>query len=116
MVIAQGDIVWVDFDEPKGSEPAKPRPAVVVQGDAWNRSTLQTTLVVPLTSNLDRATLPGNVRLRPRDRLLKPSVASVVHLGAIDRSLIVRRLGRVSPSELEAIVDGVLLVLGRTRA
>ena len=114
MVIAQGDIVWVDFPPARGSEPAKARPAVVVQSDAFNRSQLQTVLVVPLTSNLDRAHLPGNVRLRARDRLTRASVASVVHVGVVDRAMLRRRLGRVAPSELDAILDGVLLVLGRT--
>lgn len=114
MVIAQGDIVWLEFPPARGSEPAKSRPAVVVQSDAFNRSQLQTVVVVPLTSNLDRAQLPGNVRLRPRDRLSRASVASVVHVGVVNRSLLVRRLGRVSPTELDAIVDGVSLVLGRT--
>ncbi len=114
MVIAQGDIVWVEFPPARGSEPAKPRPAVVVQSDAFNRSLLQTVLLVPLTSNLERAHLPGNVRLRARDRLTKSSVASVVHAGVVDRTMLTRRLGRVTPTELDAIVDGVLLVLGRT--
>lgn len=114
MVIAQGDVLWVEFPRPRGCEPAKPRPAVVVQGDAWNRSALRIVIVVPLTSNLNWVAVPGNVRLRPRDQLRRPSVASVSHVTALDRSVARRRLGRVTPAELEAIIDGVLLVLGRT--
>lgn len=33
MVTARGDVVWVDFGSPRGSEPVKVRPAVVVQED-----------------------------------------------------------------------------------
>ncbi len=31
MVIAHGDVVWIDFGSPRGSEPAMRRPAVVMQ-------------------------------------------------------------------------------------
>lgn len=116
MVVAQGDILWVELPRPIGSEPGLARPAVVVQSDAFNRSELQTVVVVPLTSNEKRAVIPGNVTLAPRDQLRKRSVASVAHVGAVDRSWIRRRLGRVSDGELEAIVSGVLLVLGRLDA
>lgn len=113
MVVAQGDILWVEFPRPVASEAGRPRPAVLVQADTFNRSALQTIVVVPLTSNEARAAIPGNVALPPRDQLKKRSVASVAHVGAVDRSWAKRRLGRVTPGELEAIVSGVLLVLGR---
>jgi mRNA interferase MazF len=113
VVIAQGDILWVALPRPVGSEPGLTRPAVVVQSDAFNRSQLQTIVVVPLTSNQGRAEIPGNVALPPRDQLKKRSVASVAHVSAIDRTWVRRRLGRVTPGELEAVIAGVLLVLGR---
>lgn len=112
----QGDIVWVEFPRPIASEPGKARPAIVVQSDAFNRSQLQTLLVVPLTSNLEREALPGNVKLRPRDALKKPSVASVTHTGVVDKSWVKRRMARASRDELEQVLDGVLLVLGRLQA
>lgn len=116
MVISQGDIVWVDLPRPLGSAPGLARPAVVVQAEAFNRSRLQTVVVVPLTSNLDRERVPSNVRLSPRDQLKRPSVASAAHVSAIDRAWVRKRLGRVTPTELDAIVEGVLLVLGRASA
>jgi len=39
VVIAQGEVWWADLGEPSGSEPGFRRP-VVVQGDAFNRSSL----------------------------------------------------------------------------
>lgn len=33
MVISHGDVVWVDLGVPRGSEPARIRPAVVMQED-----------------------------------------------------------------------------------
>lgn len=38
MVINQGDIFWVDHDEPGGSEPGYTHPGVVVQNNMLNHS------------------------------------------------------------------------------
>ncbi|WP_233198502.1 MULTISPECIES: type II toxin-antitoxin system PemK/MazF family toxin [unclassified Cryobacterium] len=61
MVTAHGDIVWVDFGSPRGSEPAKVRPAVVVQEDWLLATNVATVQVVPLTSHLGLKAFPGNV-------------------------------------------------------
>lgn len=60
-MISRGGIYWLNFEDPRGSEPALARPAVVVQSDALNNSAWRTTLVVPLTSNTSRAAVPGHV-------------------------------------------------------
>ena len=87
---------------------------VVVQADALNRSRIGTVVCVPLTSNLRWAEAPGNVLLRARGtRLSKDSVANVSQIVTIDRTMLAERVGRVSSRQLEAILDGVAVVLGR---
>ena len=72
----RGDIWWVDFGEPLGSEPGWRRPAVIVQSDEFNKSDMNTTVVIPLTTNLRLAEFPGNVLLSKQDsKLSKDSVA-----------------------------------------
>jgi mRNA interferase MazF len=67
-----------------------------------------------LTSNLHRANAPGNVLLPARGTgLFKDSVASVTQIFTLDRSVLTERLGRVSRSQLSAILDGIGIVLGR---
>ena len=61
MVINQGDIFWVDFKAPDGSEPGYRHPHVVIQNNLFNRSRINTVVVCTLTSNLKRANSPGNV-------------------------------------------------------
>ena len=63
----RGDIWWVDFGEPLGSEPGWRRPAVIVQSDEFNKSDMNTTVVIPLTTNLRLAEFPGNVLLSKQD-------------------------------------------------
>ncbi len=109
----QGDIWSAELPEPAGSGPGYRRPVVIVQGDRLNRSRLATVVVVPCTSNLKWGNLRGNVMLPGRPGLPKPSVANVSQLSAFDRAFLGRKLARVSPSELDAILAGIDFVLGR---
>ena len=114
MVISQGDVWWADLGEPVGSEPGFRRPVIVVQGDSFNRSALRTVVTVPLTSNLRWAAAPGNVRLSARATgLPRDSVANVSQLVALDRSILVERVGSLSSAKLELVLAGIDLVLGR---
>jgi mRNA interferase MazF len=114
VVISQGDVWWADLGEPVGSEPGFRRPVIVVQGDNFNRSALRTVVAVPLTSNLRWTAAPGNVRLTARATgLPRDSVANVSQLVALDRSILIERVGRLSSSKLELVLAGIDTVLGR---
>jgi mRNA interferase MazF len=113
VVISQGDVWWADLGEAVGSEPAFRRP-VVVQGDSFNRSALRTVVAVPLTSNLRWAAAPGNLRMSARATgLPRDSVANVSQLVALDRSILIDRVGRLSSSKLGLVLAGIETVLGR---
>ena len=114
MVIARGDVVWVDFGHPRGSEPAKARPAVVVQEDWLLASTIATAVVVPLTSNVALEAFPGNVLLPAEaSGLEKHSVAVVSQVGPVSRQFIdPYPAGRGPAYLLKEIATGIRLVLG----
>ena len=114
MVISQGDVFWASLEDPAGSGPGFRRPAVIVQGDAFNASRLATVIVVPLTSNLRWAAAPGNVFLSAdRTGLPKDSVVNVSQVVAVDRSVLSERVGHLSEAELSLVLLGIDLVLGR---
>lgn len=113
-MIAQGDVCWADLPEPVGSGPGFRRPVLVVQGDAFNRSRVATVVCVPLTSNLRWAEAPGNVLLPARSSgLSKESVANVSQIVTLDRALLAERVGRISTKQLELVLGGLDIVLGR---
>jgi mRNA interferase MazF len=114
MVIAQGDVCWAELPDPVGSGPGFRRPVVVVQGDPLNRSKIATAVCVPLTSNLVWAEAPGNVLLRARmTGLPRDSVANVSQIVSLDRSLLTERAGRLSPRQVELLLAGIDVLLGR---
>lgn len=114
MVISQGHVYWADLPSPTGSGPGFRRPVVVVQGDTLNRSRVRTVVCVPLTSNLVWAGAPGNVLLPAKATgLPKDSVANASQIVAIDRELITEGVGKLTKRQLDLILSGIDVVLGR---
>ena len=113
MVIERGEVWWADLRDPDGSEPGDHRPVVVVQNDAFNRSRLQTVIVVVLTSNLRILDAPGNVLVPAKAAgLPRDSVANVSQLVTVDRHFLLERAGRLRGRWLKDIENGLRLVLG----
>jgi len=111
-VISQGDIYWIELDEPEGSEPGYRHPHVVVQNNLFNRSKIKTLLVCPLTSNLKRASAPGNLLLDKKEtNLPKQSVVNVSQLFTVDKSQLDEYVTTLSPKRVSEILSGIKLVL-----
>ena len=111
-MIRQGDIFWIDLGDPLGSEPGYRHPYVVIQSDSFNQSRIRTVVVCAVTSNLRRATAPGNVLLEEGEgHLPKRSVVNVSQLYTVDRARLADRVGALSRKRVVEIVDGVKLVL-----
>ncbi len=112
MVIAQGDIFWVELDEPSGSRPGYKHPHVVVQNSAFNESKINTVVVCPLTSNIKLAKMPGNVLLNRREAgLSKDSVVNVSQLFTVNKHDLQARVGSLSRKRVSQIIDGIKLLI-----
>jgi mRNA-degrading endonuclease toxin of MazEF toxin-antitoxin module len=70
----RGEIWWADLGAHRPQEQTGRRPVIVWQSDALNR-VLHSVLVVPLTTNLDRARLAGTAMIAAlrTDPLQSPS-------------------------------------------
>ena len=104
MLPRRGEIWWVRVD--------KRRPVVVVQTDAVREPRVRSFLIVPLTTRLHMADLPGNVRLdRRATGLPKASVANVYDVQKALRSDLLECSGRLPVDRLTEVDDGLRLVL-----
>ncbi|MBE2199307.1 MAG: type II toxin-antitoxin system PemK/MazF family toxin [Anaerolinea sp.] len=111
MVINQGDIFWVDLGEPSGSEPDYLHPYVVIQNNAFNHSRIKTVVICALTSNLNYAQVPGNVRLHKGEaNLPKASVVNVSQLYTVDKRDLLEKIGTLSKERVGQILDGLRLL------
>lgn len=101
----RGDIFWLDFSEPLGSEPGYRRPAIIVSTDAYNRSKLSTVTVCPLTTNLKLAAIPGNFELEKGDGdVPKACVANVTQIITVNKWQLSEYIGKL-PAHLVKKLD-----------
>ena len=113
-MIRQGDVCWLELPPSDDPSPGYRRPAVVVQGDEFNRSRIATVVCVILTSNLNRGEAPGNVVLRSEETSLpKDSVANVSQIVTLDRGRLSQPVGKLSYGRLHSVLRGSDRVLGR---
>jgi len=108
----RGEIWWADFGIPSGSEPGFYRPVLVVQTDSVNQSKINTTIVVPFTTNLLLESAPGNVFVdKDESKLSKDSVLVVSQISVINKSRLIKYENKVLHNILDALEDGLKLIL-----
>ena len=111
MVINQGDIFWIEFKAPSGSEPGYRHPHVVIQNNLFNRSRINTVVVCTLTSNLNRAGAPGNVALNKGEaNLPKKSVVNISQLFTVNNSDLSQKIGMLSKDRIAQVLQGIRLI------
>ncbi len=107
-----GEIWWVDFGLPLGSEPGFKRPAIIVQNDLFNKTAINTTIVIPLTTNLRLAEFPGNLQLSTDETLLpKASVAVVPQITAIDKTRLLNKIANLKDYTMFQLKENIKLLL-----
>jgi mRNA interferase MazF len=107
----RGDVVLVPFDFTDRSG-AKWRPAVVVSSNRYNRQTPDV-LIASVTGNLRAIPHPGDCHLKDWQSagLLKPSLVQT-KLATIEGSIIGRKLGQLSTTDMETVERGLRAALG----
>lgn len=111
MVVHQGDVFWIDLAGPQGSEPGYRHPHVVIQNNLFNRSRIQTVVVCALTSNLKRASAPGNVLLdKGEANLPKKSVVNISQIFTVNKTDLAEKIGTLTPKRLSQILEGIRLL------
>jgi mRNA interferase MazF len=111
-VVKRGQIWWTDLDEPSASEPGYRRPVIIVQSNEFNKSRINTVVVIPITSNIKLAEAPGNVRLpKAKTGLTKQSVANVSQVITLDKGFLDEQVGQLDNLIMNQIEEGLRLVL-----
>jgi mRNA interferase MazF len=109
--LKRGEIWWADLGPYRPREQTGRRPVVIWQSDTLTR-VLQSVLVVPLTTNLERARLAGTAVIEATEAgPPEPSVALVFQMRAVPKSLLrdrIRTLTDAEMAELELATDEAL--------
>ena len=106
--INRGDVFWISPDDARGPAASYAHPHVVVQDDVFNHSRITTVVVCALTSNLHRASEPGNVLLDEGEgHLPAQSVVVVSQITWVDKARLGERIGSLSEERVEQVLAGL---------
>lgn len=109
--VNRGDIFWISTDETKGSIPGVSHPHVVVQEDVFNHSRISTVIVCALSSNLRKASEPGNVLLDLGEGgLERQSVVVSSQVSCVYKTRLGTYIGSLSPARVNQVVSGLRFV------
>ena len=109
--IQRGTVCLADLNPPKGTEPGKIRPVLVVQTDMLNGHH-PSTLVCPLTTNVRKSAKHLRVHLsRGQAGVEKDSDIMIDQLRAIDNRRMIKSLGPVSESVMQQVSENLALIL-----
>jgi len=110
--MVRGEIWWVNLPPPSGSKPAKRRPVLIIQGDNFNRSRINTVVCAIITSNTELSTLPGNLLLeRSISGLEKTAVINFSDLYTLDKTDLIEHIAMLPKFMLEKVNNCLKLVL-----
>lgn len=112
IVVKRGEIWFANLNPTRGSEQAGIRPIIIFQANAINKFTT-TVLAIPLTTNLQRASLPTCVLIsKGEGNLPNDSVALCHQLRVLDKIRLQQKIGMLNQQTLSVIENRMLITMG----
>ena len=103
--ILRGEVYWADLAPTRGREQAGKRPVLVISHDVFNERS-GTVIALALTSQPQRVDLPLALKIESTT-LPKPSWVKISQIRTLTTERLGKRLGRISPEELEQVIEGL---------
>ena len=83
-----------------------------MQNDLLGIKDLNTAVVIPFTSNLERADYEPNILFKKDETGLSKDSVSVIHLlGAVNKFCFERKVGKLSEENYQKLVEAVLKLI-----
>jgi mRNA interferase MazF len=112
-MLNRGEIWLANLNPPRGTEPGKTRPVLIIQAQALLDAGHPSTYVVPLTTRLVDDAEPLRIRVPAAGQLPRDSDLLMDQLRAIDNRRLVRGpLLRLPASSMRRVLRGLVELLG----
>ena len=108
--ILRGDIRWADLNPTRGREQAGLRPVAVLSHDVFNERS-GTVIAMAITSQPQRAGFPLTLELHSAN-MPKRSWAKISQIRTVSVQRIGKRIGGLSPEEVNQLVEGLHEIIG----
>lgn len=111
MAVRRGDIYWVDFGTPKGSDQGGRRPALIIQNDIGNAYS-PTTIVAAITSKQKRE-YPFHVEITAEESgLPRDGTILLEQLLTIPQDRLISKAGSLSSIKMRQVDEALKVSLG----
>lgn len=108
--ILRGEIRWADLNPGRGKEQSGQRPVLILSHDVFNERS-ETVIAVALSSKQQRAGFPLTLELESRG-LPKKSWVKISQIRTLSIERIGNLIGKVTPEELERVIEGLNEIIG----
>lgn len=112
MAIKQYEIWIANLDPQIGTEPGKTRPVLVMQTNLLNKVSHPSTLICPITTNVEKESDILRVHLNKRYvNLNQDSDIMIDQIRAIDNSRLIKKIGILPKDIIELIKENISIIL-----
>jgi mRNA interferase MazF len=108
--ILRGDIYWADLDPSRGHEQSGLRPVLIISHDVFNERS-GTVVALAITSQESPVGFPLVLEVKSM-KLPKQSWVKISQIRTLDNGRLGKKLGRVSPEELNRVIEGLMEIVG----
>ena len=108
--ILRGEVRWADLNPVRGREQAGLRPVLILSHDVFNERS-GTVIAMAITSQSQRAGFPLSLEIESA-RLPKRSWVKMSQIRTLSAERIGRRISRLSPEQLDKVIEGLNEIIG----
>ena len=111
--VKKGTIWLANLNPPKGTEPGKTRPVLILQDQALLDAGHPSTIIIPMTTNLIDDAEPLRIRVKAREKLARDSDLLIDQIRAIDnRRITSGPIAHLESELMKRVYRSVLEVIG----
>ncbi|HOQ09183.1 MAG TPA: type II toxin-antitoxin system PemK/MazF family toxin [Syntrophomonadaceae bacterium] len=111
-MIKRGEIYFAQLNPVIGSEQGGIRPVLIVQNDIGNQYS-PTTIILAITSQINKAKLPTHVELKAKEYgLERDSVILAEQIRTIDKSRLKQRIAVLKQETMQRVDQALAISLG----
>ena len=112
MSIKQFEIWIADLNPRIGTEPGKSRPVLVIQTNLLNKIPHSSTIVCPITTNIEHESDILRVHLiKGMANLLENCDIMIDQIRAIDNTRLIKKVGDLPSDLIEKVKENILIIL-----
>lgn len=111
-MVQRGEIYFAELNPVQGSEQGGTRPVLIIQNDIGNTYS-PTTIVLAITSQINKARLPTHVEVRAQESgLSRDSVILAEQMRTIDKSRLKQKVAELQPPTMRRIESAMAVSIG----